>query len=213
MENRMKKTLIVAMTLAALTGTAMADDPPAGGDAGGGGDTSGGGGGDATGGGAATPAAGGDATGGEMAATGKTKTIGVDAAFVLPLGDYADASNAAIGALGRFEFGLKPNIAITVRAGLLYNLAKDPIDSILMIPVHGGVKYSVGTSGLFVQGELGITHYRVSPGSFNRTKFSFEAGAGYQKGKLSARAGFYRIQDDTALQGIMASVGFDFVAM
>ena len=208
----MKKTLIVALTLSALTGTAMADDPPAGGDAGGGGDASGGGGGDASGGGDATPAGGGgDAA--APAAGGKTKTLGADGVFVLPLGDYADASNAAIGAMGRFEFGLNPALAITVRAGLLYTLAKDPIDSILMIPVHAGAKYSIGTSGLFVQGELGLTHVRVSPGSVTRTKFSFEAGAGFQKGKLNARAGFYRIQDDTALQGIMASVGFDFVAM
>jgi hypothetical protein len=216
----MKKTLIVAMTLSALTGTAMADDPPAGGDAGGGGDASGGGG-DATGGGdAAAPApTGGDATGGDMAAAAKTKSIGVDVVGVLPLSDYGDAADFGIGALARFEYGLKPNIAITARAGLIYNLAKDPISTFLLIPVHVGGKYSIGTSGLFVQGELGITHARVSidiagaTADDNNTKFSFEAGAGYQKGKLSARAGFYYVATDNALQGIMASVGYDFAAL
>jgi hypothetical protein len=82
-----------------------------------------------------------------------------------------------------------------------------------MIPVHAGGKYNIGTSGLFIQAELGITHARISPGDFAETKFSFEGGAGFQKGKLNARAGFYYVATDNALQGIMASVGFDFVSM
>jgi hypothetical protein len=155
--------------------------------------------------------------GGDMAAV-KAKSLGVDAVGVLPIGDYGDVSNFALGALLRFEYGLKPNIAITARAGLLYNLAKDiggETPTILMIPVQVGGKYAIGTSGLFVQAELGITHTRTSVGdiSDSTTKFSFEAGAGYQKGKLSARAGFWYVASDPALQGIMASVGYDFLAL
>jgi len=209
--NRLSKFMIAGLAVAAMTGTALADDPPADGTGGGDGTTTGG---DATGGGDATaptttdPAA-------AAPASGKTKTLGADAVVVIPLGDYADAANAGIGAMGRFEFGLNPALAITARAGLIYNLAKEGIDTFLMIPVHAGGKYSIGTSGLFVQAELGITHSRISTaaGDANKTKFSFEGGAGFQKGKLNARAGFYYVATDPALQGIMASVGFDFVAM
>jgi hypothetical protein len=151
-------------------------------------------------------------------AGGKTKNIGADAVFVLPLGDYADVANAAFGAMGRFEFGINPQLAITARAGLLYNLAKEiggETPTILMIPAQAGAKYMIGTSGLFGQGEVGVTHTRTSVGDFSdsSTKLSFEAGAGYQKGKLAARAGFWYVAEDTALMGIMASVGFDFVSM
>jgi len=196
-----------------MTGTAMADDPPAD-PAGGGGDAAGGDG-TATGDPAAPPA--GDPAM-APAPSGKTKVIGADAVFVLPIGDYGDVANAALGAMGRFEFGLNPALAITARAGLLYNLAKDlggETPTILMIPVQAGVKYNIGASGLFAQGEVGFTHTRLSIGdvSDSSTKLSFEAGAGFQKGKLNARAGFWYIADDTALMGIMASVGYDFAAL
>lgn len=211
--NRLSKFVIAGLSVAVMTGTAMADDPPAGDAAGGGADATGGG--DAT---APTgdPAA--PAPEPAAAAGGKTKTIGADAVFVLPLGDYGDVANAAIGAMGRFEFGLNPALAITARAGLLYNLAKElggETPTILMIPVQAGAKYMIGTSGLFGQGEVGFTHTRISIGdlSDSSTKLSFEVGAGYQKGKLSARAGFWYIADDTALMGIMASVGYDFAAL
>ena len=214
--NRLSKFMIAGLAVAAMTGTALADDPPADGTGGGDGTTTGG---DATGGGdAAAPTTDPAAPAAEAPAGGKTKVIGADAVVVIPLGDYADAANAALGAMGRFEFGLNPQLAITARAGLLYNLAKEiggETPTILMIPVQAGAKYGIGTSGLFVQGEVGFTHTRTSVGDFSdsTTKLSFEAGAGFQKGKLNARAGFWYIASDPALMGIMASVGFDFASL
>ena len=209
--NRLSKFMIAGLAMAAMTGTALADDPPA----------------DPAADPAATdPAAAPDPNAApattdpamEAPAGGKTKVIGADAVVVIPLGDYADVANAAIGAMGRFEFGLNPQLAITARAGLLYNLAKEiggETPTILMIPVQAGAKYGIGTSGLFVQGEVGFTHTRTSIGdvSDSTTKLSFEAGAGFQKGKLNARAGFWYIASDPALMGIMASVGFDFASL
>ena len=202
--------MIAGLAVAAMTGTAFAEDPPA----------------DpatdpaATDPAATDPNAAPATTDPAMAAPagGKTKVIGADAVVVIPLGDYADAANAALGAMGRFEFGLNPQLAITARAGLLYNLAKEiggETPTILMIPVQAGAKYGIGTSGLFVQGEVGFTHTRTSVGDFSdsTTKLSFEAGAGFQKGKLNARAGFWYIASDPALMGIMASVGFDFASL
>ncbi|MBA3394266.1 MAG: hypothetical protein H0T89_16595 [Deltaproteobacteria bacterium] len=143
------------------------------------------------------------------------KTLGVDGVFVLPLGDYADAASAAFGALLRFEFGINAALSVTGRAGLLYNLAKADGLTILMIPILGGVKYNIGTSGLFAQAEVGITHIRVSAdgGSASETKLSFQGGAGYQMGKIQLRGGLYYIAQDPALMGIMASAGFDFMAL
>jgi len=207
--NRLSKFVIAGLTVAAMTGTAVAQDAPADPPAG-----------DATGDGS-TPATTADPAATDPAmepAPAAGKSIGVDVVGILPLGDYADGANFALGGLARFEYGVKPNIAVTVRAGLIYNFAKEILGetpTILMIPVHVGGKYMIGTSGLFGQAELGITHVRTSVGDFSdsETKFSFEAGAGYQKGKLAFRAGFYYIASDPALMGIMASVGFDFASL
>jgi hypothetical protein len=210
--NRLSKFMIAGLAVAAMTGTALAQDAP-----------------DPAADPAADPAT--DPATDPAAPTtdpattedpapagGKAKTIGADAVVVVPLGDYADAVTVAFGAMGRFEFGLNPALAITARAGLIYNLAKELLGetpTILMIPVQAGVKYMIGTSGLFGQGEVGFTHTRTSVGDFSdsTTKLSFEAGAGFQKGKLSFRAGFWYIASDPALMGIMASAGFDFASL
>src|SRR5690349_14283374 len=148
--NRLSKFVIAGLAVAAMTGTALAQDPPADGT-------------DPAATDPAAPAPTGDPamTTDPMAPAIQTKSLGVDVIGVLPLGDYADISDFGIGGALRFEYGLKPLIAITARAGLIYNIVPEGIDSFLLIPVHVGAKYTVGTSGLFVQGELGITHGRV----------------------------------------------------
>lgn len=206
--NRLSKFMIAGLALAAMTGTALAQDPPADPAAGDPAATD-----PAATDPAATPAA---EPAMEAPAGGKTKVIGADVAFIFPLGDFADAVDAAFGALGRFEFGLNPALAITGRAGLLYALAKTDGVTLLMIPVYGGVKYKIGTSGLFAHGEVGIVHSRVSVdggGSDSETKISFDAGAGYQMGKLQFRAGFWYVASDPASMGLLASAGFDFASL
>ena len=214
--NRLTKCVIAALTLAAMSGTALAQDPPpddtTGGEAGA--EVEAGAGAEVTGDPAATtdPAA----TDPAMAPVAPGKVIGADAVFLLPLGDYADVADAAFGAMGRFEFGINPALSITARAGLLYNLAKADGITILFIPVYAGVKYNIGTSGLFGQGEVGINHARISldgGGSDSETKLSFQAGAGYQMGKLQFRAGFWYVASDPASMGIMASAGFNFASL
>lgn len=207
--NRLSKSVIAAISLAAMTGSALAEDaePAAGVDV----DAS------ATVDPAADPAA---APAAEPMAAEVTvapgKTLGVDGVFVLPLGDYADVASAAFGAFGRFEFGINAALSVTARAGLLYNLTKGDGDfTLLMIPILGGVKYNIGTSGLFAHAEVGITHTRFSGGGLTatETKLSFQGGAGYQMGKIQLRGGIYYIASDPAAMGIMASAGFDFMAM
>ncbi len=207
--NRLSKSVIAAISLAAMTGSALAQDAePAA---------------DPAADPAAEPAADPAAPAAEPMASGEVtvapgKTIGVDGVFVLPLGDYADGASAAFGALGRFEFGINAALSVTARAGLIYNLAKEiggVTPTILMIPVMGGVKYNIGTSGLFGHAEVGITHTRVSVDGFSdaTTKLSFQGGAGYQMGKIQLRGGIYYIASDPALMGVMASAGFDFASL
>lgn len=215
--NRLSKFMIAGLALAAMTGTALAQDPPTDPAADPATDPA-----------ATDPAATDPAT--DPAATdpameappagGKTKVIGADLAVAIPLNSaYRDAINAAIGVLGRFEFGLNPQLAITGRVGLLYSLAKDfggETPTILNIPVMGGVKYMIGTSGLFAHGEVGINHARISVGdiSDSSTKLTFDAGAGYQKGKLQFRAGFwYTATEGDASMAALISAGFDFASL
>lgn len=158
--------------------------------------------------------------GGEMApaANPKAKTLGADVVAVLPIGDYADLASFAIGALGRFELGINANLAVTARAGFIYNLAKDQggvTPTVYMIPVMAGVRYNIGTSGLFADGEVGINYSHVSVSGFSdsTTKLTFQVGPGYQKGKIEARAGLWYTATDPASMAIMASVGFNFASM
>jgi hypothetical protein len=151
-----------------------------------------------------------------------TKTIGVDVAGVLPTGDYSDAASFAIGAFGRFEFGINDKLAITGRVGFLYHLGTPDGESIYMIPIYAGAKYSF-TPQIFGFGEVGLNHVNISidiggvSGSNSFDKLSISAGAGYKiNQQISARAGiFYTpgVGDDPAtvdLIGVMASVGYDF---
>jgi hypothetical protein len=205
--NRLSKFMIAGLAVAAMTGTAMAQDAP---------DPAADPAADpATTEPAADPAAPTTDPAVEAPAGGKTKVIGADVAFLFPLGDFSDAIDAAFGAFGRFEFGLNPALAITARAGLLYGLAKADGVTFLMIPVYGGVKYNIGTSGLFAHGEVGIVHSRASAGdtTVSTTKISFDAGAGYQMGKLQFRAGFWYTATDPAAMGLLASAGFDFASL
>ena len=52
-------------------------------------------------------------------------------------------------------------------------------------------------------------------GSDSETKFGAVVGAGYQKGKIQARAGFWlpSLEDAGDGQAIMATVGYDIMSM
>ncbi|HEX2687553.1 MAG TPA: hypothetical protein VHN14_13090 [Kofleriaceae bacterium] len=194
---RLSKTSLIA-TLVAMTGTAFADDPaaPSGDPAGGG-----------------APAA--------MAGGKGSKIVGADVVGILPLGDYGNAADFAIGAVGRFEYGVTGEIAVTGRVGYIYNLGTPDGFSLSMIPLLVGGTYKIGTSGLFAQAELGITNIRttVDIQGISTTKFSIGGGVGYQKDKIKARVGFFmpgsqdNANSSTVLYGILASVGYDFVAL
>ena len=203
---RISKTLFIAAATVAMSGVAIAQDAPAGEPA-------------------PAPAPP-PAAGPEAAPPAKKMTIGADLAFVLPLSDYSDAADFALGGLGRFEYAVNDMISATARVGYIWNSAKTDGVSIGMIPVMVGGTYKVGTSGLSAYGELGLTNIRVSvdvggvSASDSKTKFAIGAGVGYQMDKIKARAGFWMPGSldngnggSTTLFGLMASVGYDFATL
>lgn len=157
-------------------------------------------------------------------------SIGVDAAFVLPVGDYADGVDAALGLFGRVEFGLNPQLFVTGRLGFLHHIidqAEGGLDfSLTMVPIYGGIRYNFAPSGEgpFLAGEAGFNNIRFSASvgdvevSDSETKVSFNIGGGFQTGKISFRGSlFFTAEvgedangDGTNLTGLMATIGYDF---
>ncbi len=154
-----------------------------------------------------------------------SKTVGADVLGVLPLGDYSNGASFAIGAAGRFEYGINDMIAATARVGYLYHLGTPSGESLYIVPIMVGGTYKIGTSGLSANAEIGLSIIGASvtvmgvSGSNSSTKFGFDVGVGYQKDKIKARLGFYMPGSEdngntsTTLYGILASVGYDFVSM
>jgi hypothetical protein len=148
------------------------------------------------------------------------RTIGVDAAVVLPLGDYGNVASLAVGALARVEVPIANKLAITGRVGALYHITTDEFDgTLLFFPIYGGARYTVGTGpdGPYVAGELGITIGYASAdtglGTVSDTdsELGMTLGAGFRKGALDVRGALF-IPDLSEADdpGIMGSVGYDF---
>jgi hypothetical protein len=148
------------------------------------------------------------------------RTIGVDAAVVLPLGDYSNLATVAFGALAKVEIPVANKLAVTGRIGALYHITTDEFDgTLLFFPVYGGVKYSVGggPDGVYVAGELGITiGYASADTGFGTasdtdSELGMTLGAGFKNGALDLRGALF-IPDLGEIDdpGIMGSVGYDF---
>jgi len=205
--NRVSKlTFVATACLAVMGGSVFAQDPapdPTAGDP------------------AAPPPPSGAAA--PAAAGGKgSKIIGVDAAVILPLSDYADLVTLGLGVLGRFEFGVNDTLAITGRVGFVYNVIKSDFEgfSLNFVPIYAGAKYKIGTSGLFAFGEVGLTYTLATidvggvSASDSEINLGLTAGAGYQMGKISLR-GNLLLPDigETGVLGIMASFGYDLTSL
>lgn len=154
------------------------------------------------------------------------KTVGADVIGVLPFGEWAggDAGEfvtLAVGGLGRFTYGLSDRLALTVRAGLVYNVPAIDDLSFIMIPVMGGVTYDLSIDNVFLYGELGLDFLRASSNGLESSNTRLQAGfgGGYRFGRLDGRAGIWMPgsvgSGDTlrTLWGLQLSVGYDFTAL
>lgn len=150
-------------------------------------------------------------------ATVRPKTLGIDAMAVMPVGDYGDAANAGLGVLGRVEVPAGPGF-VTGRAGVIFHSMDSNFDgSLILIPVYGGYRQPIGTSGAYVAGELGLTLAYASVDtplghmSDSDTEVGLSLMAGLRKGPLDLRAGLFAPDTDDLL-AFVASAGYDFAA-
>lgn len=154
---------------------------------------------------------------GAVGAPSTTNAFGLDASFVLPLGDYGDVADASIGALVRLEIGITPLLWITGRLGYLRDLGTGDSTTIQHVPLYGGVKAQLSGSGGFGYAELGPTYSHVTiegpllETSSSETNIGLTAGIGFQQAPLQGRFGLWlpSLEDADQVYGIMVSVGFD----
>jgi hypothetical protein len=151
------------------------------------------------------------------------KTLGVDGAFVVPLGDYGNYADFGGGALLRLEVPLATGGFITGRSGVIVFQVDEryAMGSLTLIPIYGGYRQPIGPSGAYVAGELGLTigilsaetntPFGNASGSDSDTDVGLTLSAGYRAGKLDLRAGLFTPNVDDF--GLMATAGFDFVAL
>lgn len=145
------------------------------------------------------------------------KTLGLDAMAVVPIGDYGNAANVGIGALGRLEVPAGPGF-VTGRAGVIFHAMNSRVDaSLTFVPIYAGYRYPVGTGGGYLAGELGVT---IAFGTVDTQFGSMSASdselgatfmAGLRRGSLDLRAGLFTPDLDDAF-GLLASAGYDFAA-
>ena len=154
----------------------------------------------------------------EVALEAPQKLLGVDAAVVVPMGDYGDVATLAGGAMVRLEFPVGRGY-VYGRAGVLVHMLEDDFDgSLTFVPIYGGYRYPIDTSsGLYVAGELGITlgyleaDTQFGSASDSDSELGMMLSAGMRRGKLDVRGGLF-LPDTDDLMGLMASLGYDFAS-
>jgi hypothetical protein len=154
-------------------------------------------------------------------------------AFVLPVGNLADAASVGVGALVGMRRNVAKQLDITARAGFVYHFSKEAGGGsvgISELPFLAGVRYTfvpTADGGFYGGGEVGMSilfaraaindNALVGPQSTTKSeaKASTALGLGYQFGRFDAKGSLYVI--DVGHPGdsmtIMASLGYAFVEL
>jgi hypothetical protein len=152
----------------------------------------------------------------EPALEAPKSVLGVDAAVVVPLGDYGKVATLAGGAMARAEFPVGRGYVFG-RAGVLMHMLEDGFEgSMTFVPIYGGYRYPIDLdSGLYVAGEVGVTlgffeaDTQFGTASDSDSELGVMLSAGMRRGKLDLRGGLF-LPDTDDLMGLMASLGYDF---
>ena len=156
-------------------------------------------------------------------------TIGIDAAFQLPVGDLANQTGVGFAGLVRGEYKLLTKLSATMRAGYLYSLKtswgglKRSIDD---IPIWLGAKYFI-TDWFYGGAELGVNmikaYYHLEipgdvamDGTSRQEKIGGDVGAGVLLLRLvDARVQFQILNFGHAsdTMALMFSVGYNFLVL
>jgi hypothetical protein len=139
--------------------------------------------------------------------------VGIDAAFVLPLDDYAELADFGVGALARWEFEATKEISVGARAGYVHHFG-DYSGGIA--PIHATFRYRIGEPGAapYLRAELGVTIVwaTVETGlgnvSDSDSNLSAALGGGYELGIVDIGAALILPDLDDAF-GLMVTVGAD----
>jgi len=139
--------------------------------------------------------------------------IGIDAAVVVPVGDYAHVADLGAGALFRYEIDVIPALSITSRIGYIHHVGE--LDSGL-IPIMAGAKYRFMPDGAtpYLHGELGLTIIWASvntgfgSASDTDTQLGLALGGGYDFGGVDLGAALYLPDADDAV-GFLFTLGVD----
>ena len=180
---------------------------------------------------APAPAAGGTAPANDSASSDDKKmTLGIDAQFMLPIGDLADASGPQIGPLVRFGYRVIPALELTGRVGYLFGLSKDQglfKSSVSNIPIWIGARYFFmdAPAGFYGAAELAVNlmSAKVEAGgqsaSTSITREGINLGVGYVISKelpIDLRAQFSLLNllgketNETSFTAIGISAGYSF---
>jgi hypothetical protein len=158
---------------------------------------------------------------------GERPHLTVHGGLHLPLGDFADAANPAIGAIVRYNIPVAQRLVVTAGGGILFHFPKTidlgiaEVDlSLIQIPILGGVRYALSPSASYpyVAAELGINIIRVSASldgesdSDTETDLAMLLGGGYVFGRLDLRGGLMISNLDEAGDslGLVAMLGYQF---
>jgi hypothetical protein len=123
--------------------------------------------------------------------------IGIDAAFLLPLGDYAEAADFGIGALARWEMEVTKELSFGARAGYIHVAASELSGG--LVPIHGTARYRFGAPGAapYLHGEIGLTVAWASVetpfgnASDSESRLSAAFGGGYELGIVDLGVALY----------------------
>ena len=160
----------------------------------------------------------------------KKMTLGIDAQFMLPLGDFGKAAGPQIGPLVRFGYRVIPALELTGRVGYLFGLSKEvgPFKSSLSnIPIWVGARYFFmdAPAGFYGAAELAINlmSAKIEAGgqsaSTSVTREGINLGVGYVISKelpIDLRAQFSLLNllgketNETSFTAIGISAGYSF---
>jgi hypothetical protein len=145
------------------------------------------------------------------------KTFGIDAAVVVPVGDYGEVATLGGGALVRLEVPVGTGF-VYGRAGVILHALDDRFEgSLTFVPIYAGYRHPLGDNGMYLAGELGITlgfatlDTPLGEMSDSDSELGVMLSAGMRRGKLDLRGGLFMPDADDAM-GLMASAGYDFAS-
>jgi hypothetical protein len=145
-------------------------------------------------------------------------TIGVEGAFVLPVGNWGDAAGVGFGGMAKGAYNLNDEMSLALRVGYLYHLSKEIMGTDVTsseLPILVGFRYQTGL-GLYGDLSLGLVNASVDAGSVSDSEMNFGmlVGVGFNIMSFNVAANLFApdLEHIDDVIGLMFIVGYDFVS-